>query len=87
MGYTRGRSTDEPMVYIPRGYRRAVASPLILALHGGGERGGDGQLQTDVGLGTALRKYADRYPAIVVFPQTPLDATWQGLGTDEQRHP
>ena len=67
-------------VYVPRGYRPSVASPLILALHGGGERGGDGQLQTEVGLGRALRRHADRYPAIVVFPQTPLMETWQDLG-------
>jgi len=67
-------------VYVPRTYRHATALPLILALHGVGECGDDGQLQTDVGLGTALRQHADRYPAIVVFPQAPLDATWQGLG-------
>ena len=67
-------------VYVPRGYRPSEASPLILALHGGGERGGDGQLQTEVGLGRALRRHADRYPAIVVFPQTPLMETWQDLG-------
>jgi predicted peptidase len=67
-------------VYIPRAYRDTVASPLILALHGVGECGDDGQLQTDVGLARALRQHADRYPAIVVFPQAPVGASWQHLG-------
>lgn len=67
-------------VYVPRGYRPSVASPLILALHGSGERGGDGQLQTEVGLGRALRRHADRYPAIVMFPQTPVMESSQDLG-------
>ncbi len=67
-------------IYVPSGYTVTTASPLILALHGKGERGRDGQLQIEVGLGKAIRQYPDRYPAIVVFPQVPLDRTWQGLG-------
>jgi predicted peptidase len=65
-------------VYVPRGYRASARLPVILALHGAGERGVDGILQTEVGLGSALRRYADRYPAIVVFPQAPPGASWQG---------
>jgi predicted peptidase len=66
--------------YVPREYKRSVSWPIILALHGAGERGSDGLLQTEVGLGSAIRRYADRYPALVVFPQSPADRTWQGLG-------
>ena len=57
-----------------------MAWPIILALHGAGERDSDGLLQTDVGLGSAIRRHADRCPALVVFPQSPADGTWQGLG-------
>jgi predicted peptidase len=46
---------------------------VILFLHGSGESGTDGLLPTEIGLGTALRRHPDRYPAIVVFPQTPSD--------------
>lgn len=67
-------------VYVPRGYRQSTAWPVILALHGAGERGDDGLLQTQVGLASAIRRHADRYPAIVVFPQTPSEGTWQGPG-------
>ena len=69
-------------VYVPRDYRPSQAWPVILALHGGGERGTDGLLQTDVGLARAIRRHAGRFPAIVVFPQRPPgdSAGWQGDG-------
>jgi predicted peptidase len=67
-------------VYVPPEYSSTVPLPVILALHGGRERGRDGLRQTEVGLGTVLRQYPDRYPAIVVFPQVPEGETWQGLG-------
>jgi predicted peptidase len=67
-------------VYVPRTFDPSRAWPVILALHGSGERGRDGILQTEIGLGGALRRYAERYPAVVVLPQAPPDGTWQGPG-------
>ena len=54
----------------------------MLALHGGGQYGTDGVQQTDVGLGRAIRRHAERFPAIVVFPQSPPGGTpgFQALG-------
>lgn len=52
-------------VFVPREYRTATQWPVILALHGGGERGSDGLIQTEVGLGRAIRRHAERFPAIV----------------------
>ncbi len=67
-------------VYVPRGYASDGEHrfPVILFLHGAGERGSDGLIQTAVGLGAALRRDASRFPAIVVFPQAPRDSTWTG---------
>ena len=65
-------------VYVPHAYDGTGSWPVILFLHGSGEKGRDGLLQTEIGLGGAIRRYSDRYPALVVFPQTP--ETWQGLG-------
>ncbi|MCA9031043.1 MAG: hypothetical protein KDA66_09560, partial [Planctomycetaceae bacterium] len=42
--------------------------PVILFLHGAGEKGTDGRRQLFVGMGTALEQYPD-FPAYVVFPQ------------------
>jgi predicted peptidase len=65
-------------VYVPSNYSTAEAWPVILFLHGAGERGSDGLLQTTVGLGPAIRRDPSRYPAIVVFPQVPADSLWAG---------
>jgi predicted peptidase len=65
-------------VYVPRAYDPGQRWPVILFLHGAGERGGDGVLQTVVGLGDAVRRDPARFPALVVFPQAPGDALWTG---------
>lgn len=54
----------------------AAGWPLILFLHGAGERGTDGARQTTVGLGPALARFPWRYPAIVVMPQCPQGVQW-----------
>jgi predicted peptidase len=66
-------------VYVPRAYASSdEPMPVILFLHGSGEKGIDGILPTEIGLGTALRRHPERYPAIVVFAQTP--GIWQEEG-------
>jgi len=65
-------------VYVPRNYSRDKKWPVILFLHGSGERGSDGLKQTQVGLGTAVRLFPERYPAVVVMPQCHTDARWDG---------
>ncbi|HEV2671524.1 MAG TPA: alpha/beta hydrolase-fold protein [Gemmatimonadales bacterium] len=69
-------------VYVPADYASKPNWPAILFLHGAGERGTDGLLQTNVGLGAAIRQNAARYPAIVVFPQVPPDSQWVGTPAD-----
>jgi predicted peptidase len=65
-------------VYVPADYSPARRWPAILFLHGSGERGTDGLLQTTLGLGDAIRRHAERWPAIVVFPQAPPGHRWHG---------
>lgn len=65
-------------VYVPATYDEGRSWPVILFLHGSGERGDDGMRQTVVGLGSAIRWTPDRWPAIVVMPQAPADSSWQG---------
>jgi len=66
-------------VYVPSGYSKAKAWPVIVFLHGSGESGRDGLVQTEVGLGTALRRQAQRYQAIAIFPQTPSSSSGHAL--------
>jgi predicted peptidase len=65
-------------IYVPADYPTKAKWPVILFLHGAGERGTDGLRQTTVGLGPAIRQDAKRFPAIVVFPQAPPDSQWVG---------
>jgi predicted peptidase len=81
--HIRRAGADYPyQVYVPRVYDANVAWPVILFLHGAGERGTDGVRQTAVGLGAALRLEPERWPAIVVFPQAPPDSAWSGVPAD-----
>ena len=66
-------------VFVPASYTATQRWPVILFLHGAGERGDDGLLQTQVGLGAALRQNAARFPAIIVLPQAPAESMWTGV--------
>jgi predicted peptidase len=63
-------------VYVPRDYDASKSWPLVIFLHGMGERGSDGLAQTDVGIGRAIRKNPDRFTCIVAMPQCPGDSQW-----------
>lgn len=64
------------VLYVPREYTPDRAWPLIVFLHGAGERGDDGLIQSEVGLGGAIRRFPERYPALVLMPQCPEGAFW-----------
>lgn len=57
------------VVFVPKSYSPDRKSPVILFLHGAGECGKDGTLQTTIGLGPYLTKQPDSFPFLVVFPQ------------------
>lgn len=68
-------------VYVPRTVELTPSLPIILSLHGGDARGDDGLRQTAGGLANAIRRHPDRWPALAVFPQSPMDGPgWQDLG-------
>lgn len=79
---TLGSKTYRYQVYVPADYASKSSWPAILFLHGAGERGSDGLIQTNVGLAPAIRQNATRYPAIVVMPQVPTDSQWVGAPAD-----
>ena len=63
-------------VYVPSDYTPEKRWPVILFLHGAGEGGRDALLPTEYQLGSAIRRNAARYPALVVFPQVRTHAAW-----------
>ena len=72
------RVTYRYQVYIPEEWRRDDHKlwPVILFLHGRGERGSEGMWQTQIGLPEAIRDHPDRWPFIVVMPQCAIDRYW-----------
>lgn len=67
-------------VFVPRDAEaQRGALPVVLFLHGSGERGSDGHRQTTAGLGPHLRDHAREFPALVVLPQAPEDQEWSGI--------
>lgn len=63
-------------VFVPARSASSRHPPVILFLHGSGERGDDGLKPTAVGIGSYLRAHLDSFPAIVVFPQAPEGSEW-----------
>jgi predicted peptidase len=64
-------------ILLPENYNPTTSYPLVVFLHGAGERGTDNALQllhgSDLFLASEFRK---TQPAIVVFPQCPEGAYW-----------
>ena len=56
-------------VFVPASYSPEKKWPVMLFLHGAGERGNDGKLQLSVGLAPIVKAQAKTFPYVVVFPQ------------------
>ncbi len=66
-------------LYIPENYNPQQAYPLVLFLHGSGERGTDNDLQLTANKGATV--WAEpavqaKYPSFVLAPQCPPDERW-----------
>ena len=70
--YVDNGTTYKYQVFIPANYNASTTRvPIILFLHGSGEKGSDNVAQTTIGLGPVVKANASTFPAIVVFPQAP----------------
>lgn len=66
---------------LPVSYNPANKYPLILFLHGAGERGNDNAKQLVHGAALFLKdSIRKNYPAIVVFPQCSAASFWSNIG-------
>ncbi|HEY8928514.1 MAG TPA: prolyl oligopeptidase family serine peptidase [Mucilaginibacter sp.] len=64
-------------ILFPVDFNPVKKYPLIIVLHGAGERGNDNEAQLLWGSKLFLKDtIRDRYPAIVVFPQCPANGWW-----------
>lgn len=73
---------------LPKDFDPAKQYPLLLFLHGAGERGSDNEAQLTHGGALFLRpEVREEFPAIVVFPQAPKDDYWAQVEVDREVWP
>jgi len=80
----QGRQSEidvQGLLYLPQDYGRDAQRrwPLIVFLHGSGERGTDPQRLTSIGLPQILQSRSD-LPFVVVSPQLPPGDAWNDKG-------
>lgn len=75
-----GKDTLPYRLLLPKNYDPKIEYPLVLFLHGAGERGNDNEAQLTHGwqlfLSDSIR---EKHPAIVVFPQCPANSYWSNV--------
>lgn len=70
-------------VYVPEGWSPAREWPVIVFLHGAGERGSDGQRHVERGLGPAIRQNPGAFPAVIVMPQCRRGVWWNDSAMEQ----
>ena len=85
----KGKDGDSKyVVFVPHTYTGEKPMPLILFLHGAGERGDDGQAPVMQGIangGIKFKSNEKTFPFFVVFPQCKLKSNWKAGGPDADR--
>ena len=79
-----GSQTFNYQVFVPRDWNPDRKWPVILFLHGAGERGSDGIQQTRIGLGPVIAARTDRFQAVTVMPQCWRGRLWNDREMEAQ---
>lgn len=75
-------------ILYPKNYDKTQKYPLVVLLHGAGERGSDNEKQLTHGSKLFLNEqYRDRFPAIVIFPQCSADSYWASMKIERGKMP
>jgi predicted peptidase len=85
--FADGKTLPYRILY-PENYDKTKKYPLILFLHGAGERGSDNEKQLTWGAKLFLKdENRKSFPAIVVFPQCPQESFWPTAKVDMSTQP
>jgi predicted peptidase len=82
---SKGTELNYRILY-PVGYNKNKKYPLILFLHGAGERGNDNESQLKHGASVFAFGLED-HPAIVIAPQCPKEDYWSSAKFDRHKYP
>ena len=78
--YINKRDTLPYRILFPLRFDPSKKYPLVIILHGSGERGNNNEDQLKYGAGLFLKDtIRQKYPAIVVFPQCPSYSFWSNV--------
>lgn len=78
--YIKNNDTLPYRLLLPEGYEKGKKYPLVIFLHGAGERGNDNEKQlTHGGALFVNQENRQKYPAIVVFPQCSQQSYWSNV--------
>ncbi len=81
-------STSDTLLYRllkPKNYDENQAYPLVLLLHGSGERGNDNKAQLRHGAAVyATDEAMEKYPCFVMVPQCPVKKGWANMKFDKE---
>lgn len=69
-------------VFVPGHWTSRRQWPVVLFLHGSGERGSDNLAQLSQGLPPWLKQHAQTFPTLVVMPQASDGTAWNGKVED-----
>ena len=86
--FIRGTDTLKYRLLLPKDFSESKQYPVILFLHGAGERGNDNEIQLTHGselFTNDLNRGA--FPVIVIFPQCPKDNYWANASVDRNSNP
>jgi predicted peptidase len=80
-GWVKGEEEKLPFqIHAPKSFERDQPVPLVIFLHGVGERGTDNEKQVNILPKTFVSaKNQDKRPCIIIAPQCPPDQFWPDL--------
>lgn len=84
--FVHGNDTLKYRILYPKDFSKSQNYPLLLFLHGAGERGSDNEMQLVHGSKLFIDSI-QKHPAIVIFPQCPTDGYWSNVDNDRTTEP
>lgn len=84
--FISGEDTLNYRLLLPKNFDESKQYPVVLFLHGAGERGSDNAKQLVHG-SELFYKTSDTFPAIVIFPQCPQNDYWVNATVDRSTTP
>lgn len=86
--FLKGNDTLKYRIMFPKNFSETQQYPLVLFLHGAGERGNDNEKQLVHGSKLfADEEKRDNFPSIVIFPQCVPESYWSNATVDRSTQP